>query len=357
MALHHVVGICFCLVITSEIAFGQSNVPGPDEPARTVVQRTYDAANLTPWRRVETRSESGDRVVVVETVEVPDIDGRVAPTQRVVTETIRTTPNIVQITRDMFDYDQDRRPILVETTESLRETLANGDTRATHDTSNTDLDGHVSLTARQTEQTRSGAGVREILSMLVVPDFNQPFRAVERSEYTERAVSPGVVRSDSTVEILDVNGRWQVIEARGGESREVSASDRVEEETYERLDKDVKLAVDARSVTRRSTVNGRMQEIIETFTRYEPGSDRFVLNARVHRTTSTTDDGGSSTVEDVEERNAVAPSDPLRLIRRIVTTDRRVDNDRRVTQRQVFERDVNGRMRLVVEETEDRTAE
>jgi hypothetical protein len=78
------------------------------------------------------------------------------------------------------------------------------------------------------------------------------------------------------------------------------------------------------------------------------------LSQRVHRTTTATADGGRYTVEEVEGRSGVAPNDPMRVIRRTVTTVRQIGTDRWVTERQVFERDVNGRLRLVINETEER---
>ena len=80
-----------------------------------------------------------------------------------------------------------------------------------------------------------------------------------------------------------------------------------------------------------------------------------VWQARLARRTRTaTADGGWNTVEEVEGRNHVASSEPMRVIRRTVTTVRHVGTDRWVTERQVFERDANGQLRLVINETEER---
>jgi hypothetical protein len=47
----------------------------------------------------------------------------------------------------------------------------------------------------------------------------------------------------------------------------------------------------------------------------------------------------------------------MRVVRRTVATVRRVAPDRQVTERQVFELDVNGRMTLVHTETEETGAQ
>jgi hypothetical protein len=129
-----------------------------------------------------------------------------------------------------------------------------------------------------------------------------------------------VSRYDSTHLVRDLNGRWQPVETRRGEARDIGASERLEEETIEGLD-----------------INGKLAPSL-----------------RVHRSTTATADGGRHTVEEVEGRSPVAPSDPMRLIRRTVTIVRQIGTDRWVTERQVFERDVNGGLRLVINDTEER---
>ena len=69
---------------------------------------------------------------------------------------------------------------------------------------------------------------------------------------------------------------------------------------------------------------------------------RLALTQRVNRVTTLTKDG-SQTVEETEEPSRVSSGDPLRVVRRSVTTMRRSGSDSYVSDRQVFELDVNGR--------------
>ena len=356
MTLQGIAGICLCLVFTAEAVSGQSPtgsaVQGTGSTS-TVIERTYPTGGPAPWRRVESRSQSGSREVAVETLAVPGIDGRLTPTQEIVTETDRSAPNTEQTRRDVFGFGIDGRRTLVETTESVRETLSGGATRSIRNISAPDLNGRVSVTARQMEGTQASASsVRESQSILLLPDINEPFRTTGRAENIERVVSPGQSRRESTQLVRDINGRWQSIEVIRGEAREMG-NRRVEEETIEHPDMNGKLVVDERSVSRRSNANGQEQVVIETQAPYEPGSSNLVVHQRVQRTTVATTDGGRSTVEEVESRSRVNPSDPMRMTGRTVTTVRRIGADRWVTERQVFERDVNGRMRLIITDTED----
>ena len=229
--------------------------------------------------------------------------------------------------------------MLSEPTESRQKTQPRGDTTV-HNTWTSDLNGHLRLTSRVIEETRSSApDLRHTDTTLLVPSINDTLRESERIESTARRINPAVVRHDSTHLVRDVNGRWRAIEIRRGEVREIGPSERVEEETIQRPDLNGRLAVT--ETIRRADAN-EQNLVIETYAPHTGGSSnatgRPPLSERVHRTTTATADGGSYTVEDIEARSRVAPSEPLRVIRTTVTTVRRIGADQWVTERQVFER-------------------
>jgi hypothetical protein len=170
------------------------------------------------------------------------------------------------------------------------------------------------------------------------------------------APAPGLIRHETTVLVRDINGGWRSIEVRRGEAR-TGPSERVEEETIQRRDLNGGLAVTERNVTSRSRTNGQEQAVIETYTPYSDGISSLALSQRVQRTTTATADGGRYTVEEVETRSRVAPTEPMRVTDRTLTTVRPAGAGRWVSERQVFKRDLNGQMRLVVNETEDLTGE
>jgi hypothetical protein len=100
-------------------------------------------------------------------------------------------------------------------------------------------------------------------------------------------------------------------------------------------------AVSEKVVTHRARANGEERVVIET---YLPSMEagRLALTQRVNRVTTLTTDG-NQTVEETEEPSRVSPGDPVRVVRRSVTTMRRSGSDSYVSDRQVFELDVNGR--------------
>src|SRR4051812_14060463 len=152
MAIHRIVGVCFCVVFASAVATAQQRTDTTSQaPAASVTQYTYAAGNRGPSRRVQTRNESGGREVVVETFELPDVEGRLSPARETVTETMRTSPGTAQSRRDVFGFNLDRKRQLVETTDSRPEMLAGGDTSVVHDTWVPGLNGQLGLTSREIE--------------------------------------------------------------------------------------------------------------------------------------------------------------------------------------------------------------
>jgi hypothetical protein len=109
-------------------------------------------------------------------------------------------------------------------------------------------------------------------------------------------------------------------------------------------------AVSERVVTLHARTNDEERVVIETYVPLEY-ADRLALNRRVRRVTSATS-YGTQTVEETEEHNPVAPSEPPRMVRRSVTTVRRSGSDSYVSERQVFERDANGQLVLVRKHSE-----
>jgi hypothetical protein len=354
MTLERTAGICFCIIITSAIATGQQQSDTTDQRQQRLGMRvsepTYWAGDVDPLRRVYTRRESGGRKVEVETVEGLDIEGRLASLEEVVTETTEG-PNTIQTREDVFRVTTDGRRRLAETNESRQDTQPNGDLSAVHNSWVPDLNGGLRLTARLVEETRSSApDVRRTSTTLLLPSVNEALRETERTESTAQRITPDVVRHESTQLVRDINGRWTPIEMRRGEVRDISASERVEEETIQRQDLNGNLAVTETNVIRSSRTKDQEQVVIET---YAPQTDvrgsngRPPLSERVHRTTTATADGGRSTIEEVEARSRVSPNDPMRVVRRTVTTVTPAGTDQWVTERKVFEVDVNGRLRLV----------
>jgi hypothetical protein len=326
----------------------------------TTITREYPPNNLTPWRLTETRSRSGDRELVIETFEVPGNEGKLRPLQETTVEIIRGGTRTRE-TAALFGIDGEGRRQLLERTESTGVTRPDGGSETVRNAFAADLNGRLALTSRRVEHTQSGSAGLESGTTLLRPDGNRTLVEMERTRYSERQIDPTLVRYDETHLIRDLNGRWQATEVRTGESRQYGPSQRLDEETVRRADDNGNLTLRERTLTRRIASEGRDEEVTETFAPEDGSSirsgaplSRLRLIQVVRRSTTALADGGFRRIEEVERRNPVAPSEPLRVIQRTFTTVRRAGPDRWMTEREVFELDVNGRFVPTIKETEEK---
>jgi hypothetical protein len=330
----------------------------PPTPATTVTEYTYPGGDFLPLRRVERRTASGGRKVIIETAEAPSVEGRWEPLEEVVAESTRVGNATTRTQRDVFYFAAQGQRKLAGTTQSEQETRPNAVTTNVERTWVADLDGHLILSTGYSEQRRLVApGLEQTDATVLLQGPERSLREVERTESTEHRVSPAVVRYDSTHLVRDLlNGRWVPVETRSGQTRGIGPAERVEEETIQRPNLNGTLVLSDKVVTRTSESNGDSRVVIETYSQNAEGFVRsdshLALRQRVSRATTATADGGQSTVEDIEERNPMAPNDPMHVTRRTVVTVRSIGRGGRVTERQMFERDQNGRMFLVTKDTE-----
>ena len=344
--------VCLSIAMMSSVAFAQQRA-GDQAPASSISERTFVGGGITPSRFVQRRSESDGRQIVVDTEERIGTGGLWEPVEESVTTTVRPGTGTVQTRRELFTFDFEGRRQLLETTESSQEALDGANMRTVEETWVADINGGRARTSRWIDETRTIApDVRQTDRTLFRRGINGSLRESERTVHTERQVEPAVVRHDTTQLVRDPNGRWTAAEARSAEVRNTSASERVDEEAIRRPDLNGRLVVSERVVTRRSGANGQEQVIVETYSPEIEGFARtdsiLVLSQRVRRSTTANGNGGRSTVEEVEARNRVAPGDPMRVVQRTVVTVRNLGPNRQATERQVFERDVNGRLAPVL---------
>jgi hypothetical protein len=138
---------------------------------------------------------------------------------------------------------------------------------------------------------------------------------------------------------------WSCIVLAGTTAMAQQSVGTVTETVTTRRDPNGRDAVGEKVVTHRARTDNEEQVVVETYLPL-PYADRLALNRRVRRVTTVTEDG-SQTVEETEERNAASPSEPMRVVRRCVTTLRRSGSDSYVSERQIFEPDGNARLVLV----------
>ena len=343
-----IVATALSIVLSSAGAFAQQE--------SSATERVYFSNGLAPSRIIERRSESGGRQRVVQTEESIGPDWRWIPVEEIATETARDGNGTVRTRRDVFGFDADRRRVLRETTDTIAEPSTNGIARSVADSRVVDINGRFGLTSRRIEEVDTvDSDVRLTTTTLLTRGINGDLRETERNVHTERRLGPSLVRRETAHALRDANGRWMPIASYAADVRS-TGPEHVEEETVHRPDLNGRLVPTERIVTRRTEANGEEQVTVEKYSQDAEGfarsGGRLALSERIRRSTTTTSDG-QATVEDVEARSRVAPSDPIRVVQRTVVTVRNLASGRQVTERQVFERDVNGRLTPVLTETEE----
>jgi hypothetical protein len=359
MTAERLAHFCVLMVLTSTTTAAQQANHTSDTqaaPASSITETTYPTTGLVPLRRVERRTESGGRKILIESVEAPGVDGNWHPREQAVTETTSSGGNLSSTRRDVFRFDPQGRRIVTQTTEASEERSTNGDRRTTESTWTRDLNGQRSLTSRRIEETRSIApGIQQTDTTLYATTPENALQGSERTESTQHQIAPTVVRRDSRYLMRDLNGRWKPVEVRSGETRGTSAEN-IGDQTVHGIDLDGNTALRDRIITRASESRGEQQVVIETYSQNAEGfvrsDSRLALKQRVRRSITTAADGGTITIEETEARNPQAPNDPMRVVQRTVLSVRKVAPGRWETERQVFERDVNGRFVLVTRDTQ-----
>jgi hypothetical protein len=312
-------------------------------------------------RVVRTRTESGGREVISETVEVPGINGKLETAKKTTTETVAVGSNAVRIKREVFGNGPQGPLSLIETSVADQQNFPDGTSRTTTNTWAPDLSGRLNQSSREVTETKSvGANVRQTETTRYLPSINEPLRETERVMKTERRVRPDLVQTDSQRSFRDTNGQWQTTETRSQEVRTVGRGEVVEEETVRLVDSDGKLAVSEKTVTNRSTKNGSDQVVTESYSPYTPGraqsGNALALSQRIRVTTTPTANGGRQTITETEAPDPVVLNGPIRVVARTVETVRQIRPDVWETQRQTFTLDGTGRLVLTTDDKEQTKA-
>ena len=344
------------LIVATSLSIALSSASALAQQESGTTERVYFNNGFVPSRIIERRSEDGGRQRVVQTEESIGPDMRWIPVEEIVTETARDGSGTVRTRRDVFGFDADRRRVLRETSDTVAEPSANGIARSVADSRAVDINGRFTLASRRIEDVDTvDSDVRLTTTTLLTRGINGGLRETERTVHAERRLGPSLVRHETAHALRDANGRWMPIASYAADVRSMGP-EHVEEETVHRLDLNGRLVPTERIVTRRSETNGQEQVTVETYSQDAEGfagsGGRLALSQRIRRSTTATSDG-QATVEDVEARSRVSPSDPMRVVQRTVVTVRNIGSGRQVTERQVFELDVNGRLTPVLTETEE----
>ena len=294
------------------------------DPDKGKVEGTqnYNTAGITDFQWSVVRKKEGDAEVVTRIIQTLSGEALVQEEEKSIKVDAQTT----RIIRTPSTFRHDGERVIIEVVEEEHRTLPGGEEHVSRTVSTPDLNGHFSV-IRQEDQTTilTNIGVQETNTTVFLPDINGGFQPAEQIEQTEREKGPGTVETERISKIRDGNGNWVPSERRIVLSREANGQSRTEEEQIYGSDSTGPLSLSEqvyRTYSRDS--EGNEQWTIDTHGKNIDG--RLHLNQRVTIVHESLSGGRERTVQEVEQRNPVAPGEDLRVVERTVTTSRPVGN-------------------------------
>ena len=312
------------------------------------------SGSSTSTRLVRSSTEAEGKKVEREVLERLSIEGRYEPSVETEVETIQVDPRTTRIIRRLFGRDPDGRRTVVEVTEEEQSSLPGGRKHIVRTSSKPNLDGHFRVTRREIQDTTPlSRSVQRTRTTVLLPNIDGTLAPAEQVEEVERQEEMGVVEVERTHLLPDANGRWEPFEIRERVVRTEAAGVQTEER-IRRRDPNGKLSLAERTVTKQwKDAEGHERQTVETYSRNIAGTGRYGdgrlhLDRRLRIVRSTRPDGSQRTVQQMEQRSIVAPSDGLRVAERVVEVSRPDARGGTETRRTVQALDGNNRLRRII---------
>ncbi len=282
------------------------------------------AGNTVPTRTRSSHTEADGRVLDRQSVQRLGVNGSYETYLDVERESVKVDASTIRVIEKRYGQGANGSRTLLQVSEEEVRDLPGGEQKVTRTVSNPDVNGGLQVAQREIEQSKpAGPDARETTTTLLRPDVNGGFAPALRVERHETLDKQGnVVAFRNSTLAPDGGGRWQVNEVREGTLKGEPGQAKTKEERVLRPDSDGKLAVAARTVTRESESGGKKRQTTESFSADVPGtapdSNTLHLQQRTTTTSETGADGGSRTVQEIEQRNPGVPGDTLGVEQRTI---------------------------------------
>jgi hypothetical protein len=304
--------LCVGLAVSARAQDAQPNKT--DEHWTATTQTSIDHAN--PSRTLESHTQSDNRSVDKQRVEVLGPDGRYQPYYDTETETIKVSAATTRTVVREYRWDANGRRNLLQVTEQESQSSSNGDTHVVSTTSSADVDGNLHLAQREVADTKKmSSDVQETRTTVYVTDGTGRFTPSQQTQELQTSGADHSVEVKKTTFLPDGNGDWRVGEVKENTIKE-DGKDRTTDERVSRSDIDGRLSEFSRTVGQETeTPAGERKATVETYTPNVPG---MAGDGKVHlteRITSTQNkDSDKKTAEQqIEQRKPGNPTDGLQV--------------------------------------------
>ena len=310
--------------------------------------------NVNPTRTTESHTQTGNRAMDDQSIQVRGPDGHFVPYQDIEKETVKVDATTVRTITRAFARDANGAKTLVQVTEEEKHTLPGGGSNVVRSISNPDADGRLQLIQRDVEDTKQiGKGVEEKNSVVMLPSVNGGLAPARKLQERRTQGADNTVESKKSVLLPDGAGNWQVDEIRQTSTKQ-EGKNLSSEERFSRMGPDGKLVEISRTVTKESlTASGEKRNTIETYSLDVPGTSRdgsLHLVERATTTQRTSSTGQQTTEQQVEQPNPGDPASGLRVTTLTTDTVRPGASGAQAT-RTIQARDANGGIGVVSVDT------
>jgi hypothetical protein len=342
--------LCVGLAVSARAQDAQPNKT--DEHWTATTQTSIDHAN--PSRTLESHTQSDNRSVDKQRVEVLGPDGRYQPYYDTETETIKVNAATTRTVVRTYRWDANGRRNLMQMTEEESQTSANGDAHVVSTTSSADVDGNLHLAQREVADTRkTSPDVQETRTTVYMTDGTGSFTPSQQTQELQRSGADHSVEVKKTTLLPDGNGNWRVDEVKENTIKE-DGKDRTTEERVSRSDIDGRLSEFSRTVGQETeTPAGERNATVETYTPNVPGmagDGKVHLTERITRT-QTKDADKKTAEQQIEQPKPGNPTDGLQVTAKTKYTVHYAATGTRQT-KTIQARDASGNFSVISVETE-----
>lgn len=347
-----VTGLYFCssLGLWAQRTDAQNN----DANGSWTVTSESIADNVNPTRTTESHTQTGNRSLDKQSLQVRGPDGHYEPYQDIEKETVQVDSSTVRTTTRTFARDADGAKTLVQLTDEERRTLPSGDSHAVTTVSHPDANGKLQTVQRKVEETKTiSKDVEEMKTTVMLPSVNGGLAPAMKLEERRERGANDTVESQKTTLLPDGAGNWQIGEIRHATTIQEGKT-RSTDERVSRLDSEGKLNDISRTVSKESeSAPGEKLNSVDTYSIDVPGSTRDGSLHLVERATTiqhTSSTGQQTTEQHVEQPNPGNPHSGLQVVTVTNNTVRPGSSGAKAT-RTIETRDANGNLKIVTVDT------
>lgn len=268
-AQHRIVVAFSIVLLVPVLVVAQSQQPSSWDKTTEVKDST---GSTVPTRIVESHKEVNGRTIDSRTVERLTINGGYAPSEETETETIPVDANTTRVIQRQYGRNADGSRTLIGVTEEERRSSADGSQSVSRIRSSSDVNGRLSVTARETEQTvKTGTDTQQTTTTVQTPDINGGFTPSRKTISIENRQPDGTIKARTKVLAPDGNSAWQTNEVR--EHTIQKQGDQTQQENLvSRPDLNGNLSVTDRTVKREwKSADGAQHQQVQSYSNLVPG--------------------------------------------------------------------------------------